>query len=135
MNLVTVKSSHSQADLVVLKSRLEAEGIECVMKNELTAQVINYVPAFVVELQVYEDNVSRAREIMAETGDSIQNGRKVICPECGSEKIKLKLSMVKRVKLYSAIFLALFLFSNVPWDKAFKTPQLRCGQCDHEFYS
>jgi hypothetical protein len=35
MKFVTVKESHYLADLTVLKSRLESEGIECRLKNEL----------------------------------------------------------------------------------------------------
>jgi hypothetical protein len=36
MKYITIKESHYQGDLVVLKSRLESEGIECRLKNELT---------------------------------------------------------------------------------------------------
>jgi len=40
MKLVTVKESHNQYDLVVLKSRLESEGIYCRFKNEQTVRIV-----------------------------------------------------------------------------------------------
>lgn len=134
MNLITVKSAHNQADLVVLKGRLESEGINCFLKNELTAQVINYVPAFLVELQVSTQDLERVEEILAESGDSIQDGKKTLCTECGSENVKMKLSFMKRVKLYLAIFYAALAMANVPLDKIFKKTILICKDCGKEFY-
>ena len=78
MKFITVKESHNQYDLVVLKSRLESEGIHCRFKNELTAQVLNYVPAFVVELQVPEEDVPRVREILIENGDLLPEDSKLM---------------------------------------------------------
>ena len=66
MNLVTIKEARYAADLAVLKSRLEDEGIMCRLKNELNAQVISYIPSIYVELQVAEQDVARALEIMKE---------------------------------------------------------------------
>ena len=69
MKYVTIKESHYVSELAVLKSRLESEGIECRLKNELTTQIINYIPSFVVELQVPESDLERVREILVETGE------------------------------------------------------------------
>ena len=64
MDFVTVKSSHNEADLLVLKSRLEAEGIKCFMKNQYTTQIMSHMATFEVELQVAENHVDRALEIV-----------------------------------------------------------------------
>ncbi len=69
MKLITVKQSRYAADLAILKSRLESEGIACWLKNELTSQVINYVPSIYAELQVDEADVERVKVILAETGE------------------------------------------------------------------
>jgi hypothetical protein len=69
MKLVTVKASRYAADLVILKSRLESEGIMCWLKNELTSQVIPYVPSIYAELQVAESDLERVKEILTETGE------------------------------------------------------------------
>lgn len=69
MKLITVKQSRYAADLAVLKSRLKSEGIECWIKNELTSQVISYIPSIYAELQVGEADVERVRKILIETGE------------------------------------------------------------------
>jgi transcription initiation factor TFIIIB Brf1 subunit/transcription initiation factor TFIIB len=66
MSLITIKESHIASDLSVLKSRLEAEGIKCYLKNEHITQIMNYMPTFVVELQVSNADLSKAKEIMLE---------------------------------------------------------------------
>ncbi len=133
MQFITVKSSHYQTDLVVLKSRLESEGIECRLKNELTTQIINYLPAFEVELQVGEIDLPRVKEIMIENGEWKKESSKPACPNCGSHKIKLKLSFAKRVKLFFSIFYVL-LGTNLPMDKLFKRAKFQCPDCGNEFY-
>jgi hypothetical protein len=65
MGLVTIKKSHVGSELMVLKSRLESEGIRCYLRNEYTTQIMNYLPSFEVELQVSELDFESAREIMA----------------------------------------------------------------------
>jgi len=133
MKFVTIKESHYQSDVVVLKSRLESEGIECRLKNELTTQIINYVPSFLVELQVPETELEKVRQIMVENGEWQAETKKAACPQCGSEKIKLKLSFAKRIKLYLSVFYTL-LGSNVPVDKLFKKTRFYCPDCGNEFY-
>ncbi len=130
MKLVTVKESHNQYDLVVLKSRLESEGIYCRFKNELTAQVLNHIPSFLVELQVPEEDVPRVREIMIETGDLLPENSKLVCPKCSSENVKMRISVIKKIKLF---FLILFTLNiNVPMDKLFKKAKYYCKDCGEE---
>jgi transposase-like protein len=131
MKFVTIKESHYQSDLVVLKSRLESEGIECRFKNELTSQVLNYIPSFLVELQVPEEDVPRVMEIMTETGDLQAENVKPVCPECGSEKVKMKVSVLKWIQLFFSVLLA--LDTNVPMDKLFKKSKFYCKDCREEF--
>lgn len=64
MGLVTVKSSHYESDLLILKSRLESEGIKCFMRNEFTTQIMNHMATFEVELQVSELDIERVKEIL-----------------------------------------------------------------------
>lgn len=127
MNLVTVKSSHYQTDLIVLKSKLESEGIFCFLKNELTSQILNHVPAFIVELQVKNTDVEQVKKIMLEMGETPENGVAFVCGFCGSDKLKMKLSFIKRVQVF---FSLLFAFSsNVPMDKLFKQAKYICRDC------
>lgn len=64
MDFVTTKESHIESDLLVLKSRLESEGIPCFLINKFTTQIMNYMPTFVVELQVSSVDFEKAIEII-----------------------------------------------------------------------
>lgn len=66
MSLITIKKSHLESELLVLKSKLQSEGIQCYMKNELTTQIMNYLPSFEVELQVSALDLERVKEILSE---------------------------------------------------------------------
>lgn len=130
MKFITVKESHYQTDLVVLKTRLESEGIECRFKNELTAQVLNHIPSFLVELQVREIDVPRVKEILIESGDLLPGNSIPFCLECGSENLKMKLSFAKRIGLF---FLVLYATAtNLPVDKLFKRAKYYCKDCGVE---
>jgi len=67
MSLITIKKSHVESALSVLKSKLESEGIKCYFRNEYTTQIMNYLPSFEVELQVSELDLEKAREIMTKS--------------------------------------------------------------------
>ena len=66
MSLITIKKSHIESDLLVLKSKLESEGIKCYLKNEFTTQIMNYLPSFEVELQISDLDSERAKELLSE---------------------------------------------------------------------
>lgn len=70
MGLITIKKSHLESDLLVLKSKLESEGIPCYFKNEFTTQIMNYLPSFEVELQVSELDLAEAYKIMNEINNN-----------------------------------------------------------------
>ena len=69
MSLITIKKSHIESDLLVLKSKLESEGINCYLKNEFTTQIMNYLPSFEVELQVSESDLEKVDAILKEMND------------------------------------------------------------------
>jgi len=48
-----------------------------------------------VELQVPENDVPQVKEIMIESGVLIKENTKLLCPKCGYDKIKMKLSLQK----------------------------------------
>lgn len=132
MNYVTIKESHYQTDLVVLKSRLESDGINCRFKNELTTQVLNHIPSFMVELQVEEKDIPRVKEILIESGDLFPENSTPICLECGSENLKMKISFAKKIGLFFSVLYA--LTTNVPMDKLFRKAKYICNDCGEEAY-
>ncbi|WP_406685307.1 DUF2007 domain-containing protein [Seonamhaeicola sp. MEBiC1930] len=66
MSFITIKSSRIESELLILKSRLESEGINCFLKNEFTTQLMNYIPTFEIELQVATSDLESAKKIMVE---------------------------------------------------------------------
>jgi len=70
MSLVTIKKSHIESDLLILKSKLESEGIVCYLRNEFTTQIMNYLPSFEVELQVSDTDIDRVQEILQSMEES-----------------------------------------------------------------
>ena len=66
MSLITIKRSHIETDLSILKSRLESEGIKCYLRNEFTTQIMNHMATFDVELQVSDLDLERVKEILSE---------------------------------------------------------------------
>jgi len=69
MSLVTIKESYVASDLLVLKNRLESEGIKCYLKNEFTTQVMSHMVTFVVELQVSDLDLEKVQDVIKEMED------------------------------------------------------------------
>ena len=66
MGLITIKKSHLESELIVLRGKLESEGIKCYMRNEFTTQIMTHLPSFEVELQVSDLDLERVEEILRE---------------------------------------------------------------------
>ena len=68
-NLVTVKVFYESTEVLVPRSLLESEGIECCAKDELTAQVYNVASVVGgIKLQVKEEDVEKAVQILMDGG-------------------------------------------------------------------
>lgn len=69
-DLVVVATFTFPSELIVMKGRLESEGIECHTKDELTVQSHNFLSNAVggVKLLVKQNDVIRARVILIEAG-------------------------------------------------------------------
>lgn len=91
--LVTIGAFEYVSDLQVLKARLEAEGIQVILKDENvlnTDPMISYAIGG-VKLQVFNQDVAQAieiyNEIRAYAIDS--NGKLIKCMNCKAEKMEL----------------------------------------------
>ncbi len=67
MTVLTFTYPH---ELAIVRGRLESEGIECFVADELTAQVNPFYSNAIggVKLQVRESDIERATEILKESG-------------------------------------------------------------------
>lgn len=125
---MTIATYDLPQDMIVAKAKLEANGIECFVKDELTAQVHNFLSHAMggVKLQVLEKDVDRSVEILNDVikPDSNKLATKLRCPNCGSKKVdgigwKGRLAM---------IFMLVF-FIPIP----FKSTNAKCFDCQNEF--
>jgi len=67
---VTVATFTYPTELAIIKGRLESEGIECYVKDEMTVQVYNFLSNAVggIKLQVKQSDAEKAIEILKELG-------------------------------------------------------------------
>jgi hypothetical protein len=69
-NLITIKTFTYSSEVLVLRGRLESEGIECFVQDELTIQVDPFYSNTIggVKLKVRESDLEKAMEILKEGG-------------------------------------------------------------------
>lgn len=67
---VTIATFTYPSETAVIKGKLESEGIECVLKDELTAQVHNFLSNAIggIKLQVKREEAAKAIQILKEAG-------------------------------------------------------------------
>lgn len=72
MKLVTIFTTFNPAEAQVQRSRLEAAGMNAIVKNELSAMVIDgyTMAAGGIQVQVPEDQVESARELLSNSDTS-----------------------------------------------------------------
>jgi len=74
-DLVTIATFTYPYEVAIVKERLIAEGIECVVQDELTVQVNNFYSNAIggIKLQVGAQDADRALQILKETGTVIDS--------------------------------------------------------------
>lgn len=126
---ITVKTYVFPHELYIDRSKLESFGIECLTKDEITAQVHNFYSNAIggIRLQVRTEDFEKANEILSDYPD-IKTDEKSIseikCPNCGSSNInKIKFNRIRSL-------VALMLFGlPIP----FLTKKHQCYECHKEF--
>lgn len=132
MELITIKESHYPADLLVLKSKLESEGIECFLKDELTSEILTHIPSMSAKLQINSEDLARVKEILLETGDLKPEEITPTCPNCGSDNVKIIFSTKDSLQFIVSLLKSLNIFSNP--SKSNKPIKYNCLLCKYEFY-
>ena len=128
----TIARFQYSSEAQIIKGRLEAEGIEVFLSDNLTIDTDPLVSNAIggVKLKVLSEQSEKALEIL----DSIRKhsiddeGNSINCPNCNSEKIEL-FSTIKDAK--SLIwFIFGVLFSSLPF---YTRHKYRCEACQTEF--
>lgn len=120
------------AEANIIKGKLEAEGVEVFMADGYTIDTDPLISNAIggVKLFVKTEDVEKATGILSEIGRySIDNeGRPVLCPECGHAEVEVMTSVKETDPLMSFLFsLVLGLF---PFFVKYK---YRCNNCGNEF--
>src|SRR5690554_3755710 len=137
-NFRTIKTFTHSTEIIILRSRLEAEGIECFLKDEYTVDANPFYSNAIggVKLQVREKDVSKAMEILKDGGyltDSLpyqprllklfeKHSRKL--PAIGSLRIEVRLMII--VSLIVLILSLILYFSSLPTIKEQLTQKNWC---------
>jgi len=128
MNTVRLITCNTLIDAHFIQVRLNNEGIECFLTNENSANLLplfNNMLGSGVQVIVDISDVERAQEIIKDKLNPIID--EMICPHCGSNKIKLGIGNKKGIKILN-IFLTLLLWLPMGNMK----PKYYCKSCGKE---
>ncbi|MFP5437435.1 MAG: putative signal transducing protein [Bacteroidia bacterium] len=127
-----IASFQYTAEAMILKGRLEADGVEVFMANNNTIDTDPLMSNAIGGVQLYVNtaDVDKAHAVMAEISRyAVDNaGKPVQCPNCGSDRVDV-MSTVRDRGGFAAFVLGLFL-SVLPFFIKYK---YHCSNCGHEF--
>lgn len=134
MRLVTIKRFDNSLDTHLLKTKLESEGINCVIFDE---NLVAVNPLFNhtiggIKLKIDEKDVLKAQEVLAQFEANelkSKQGKSVICPNCNSKDLYSNYKSMKGPKGILSVLIS-FLLTTFPL--YFKTVY-KCKSCGLEF--
>ncbi|MFO7720580.1 MAG: DUF2007 domain-containing protein [Gillisia sp.] len=116
----------------IIKSRLEAEGIEVFLFDQFTVDTDPLVSNAIggIKLKVWAEDEAKAIHILKSISEySLDDeGQEIECPICGSTKVELA-STIRDVKSFLAYMYA-FLSNSLPINNRY---EYRCDTCKQKF--
>ncbi len=129
---VTIAKFPYSTEAQIIKGRLEADGIEVFLRDNLTIDTDPLVSQAIggVKLKVLAKDEKEARAILKsiQTYSVDDNGEPIKCPNCHQEHIELY-STITDFKSFMS-FLIGFLFGTLPFSTRY---QYKCEDCKTEF--
>lgn len=120
------------SEAIIIKGKLEAEGIEVFMADNFTIDTDPLVSTAIggVKLYVNTEDAEKAQEILEEISRySVDDkGKPLSCEKCGSHEVELG-TTIKDLKSLLA-FLFTFITVLLPFYTKYK---YRCNNCGNEF--
>lgn len=120
--MITIARFSKPEDAHLLRMRLEAGGVPAFLQDENIVQVdwlySNAIGG--VRVQVAEEDLAKARELMEEGVSPLDNAAATQCPFCGSEETEVD-ELPRRLTFLSILLLAF----PVP----FLRPRHKCRSC------
>jgi DNA-directed RNA polymerase subunit RPC12/RpoP len=116
----------------IIKSRLEAEGIEVFLNDQFTIETDPLVSNAIggIKLKVWQEDEDKAREILKTISEYSldDNGQEIECPVCGSYKVDL----FSNVRGFKSMFYFLFSFFTAALPRSTHY-EYRCETCKQKF--
>lgn len=112
-HFITIATFVFPSEMFIARSKLESEGIQCRVLDELTIQSHNFISQAVggIKLQVESDDILRANSLMLEGGfiTSTEDDPTYLQKKVGSPK------GIKRLRFFLFILFALIAMITVFW--------------------
>lgn len=128
----TVARYQYSAEAQIVRGRLESEGIQVFLSDNITIDTDPLVSNAIggVKLKVLTEDVLKAKHILSTIkAYSIEdNGNQICCPKCSSNHISLY-SSIKDFKSFFC-FIVGFLFGTLPFNTRY---HYKCEKCHFEF--
>lgn len=128
----TIARFQYSSEAQIIKGRLEAEGIEVFLSDNLTIDTDPLVSNAIggVKLKVLSRQALKAQHILnsIEKYSIDDEGHTINCPNCKSEKVELFSTIKDAKSLFWFIFG--FLFSSLPF---YTKHKYKCEDCKTEF--
>ena len=116
----------------IYKTKLEYFGVKVFIRDSFTIDANPLISNAIggVKLYVRNENYIDAKKILKSTNDYSldDNGKSIICPNCGDDKIKFQ-TTIKDFKSFLAFLFSLF-FIILPFYNKYK---YKCSNCNFEF--
>lgn len=133
-HLITIRSFENPIDAHLLKTKLEDEGIPCVVfdENMITLNPLFNVSVGGIKLKVHEHDIDRAMEVTKEYDNAPvtdEQDHVVQCPDCGSHELY---TGFRSMKGWKGILSTIISFVLVVFPIHINTVY-RCKECGCEF--
>ena len=129
---VTIARFPYSSEAQIVKGRLEADGIEVFLRDNLTIDTDPLVSQAIggVKLNVLAKDEEQARAILKsiKTYAVDDNGEAIKCPKCNQEHIELYSTITNFKSL--VLFLIGFITGTLPFSTRY---QYKCEDCNTEF--
>lgn len=119
MSFVTVKTYDNHLDAAVLKSKLENEGIQSYLFDELSVTVMPLHTWAMggIKLKVREADIERTRKVLVKINNTPitdENGNEVCCLSCDSKNINSGYGSLDGWKTILLVFVGILSLVSVP---------------------
>jgi len=112
-NFITLITFTYPAEMAVLRARLEAEGIECRVLDELTVQVNPFYSNAIggVKLQVKTTDIESAKEVLREGGYEMEKEAEIPRPLAKLDRLSMRIPIFSKLRLEFRLLIIRLLFA------------------------